>query len=119
MAFGLGLFLPIAETVRRANQLFDRREFFSWFDDYVLGAILLWAAYLVFRNKKNAIAYLIATWGAAAGGLFLSLLGQFRYYETTSGDPGVFSTTFVVVAKALFLIFILIGLVKAVRANVE
>ena len=72
MAVMLGLFLPIAETVRRINQIFDYREFFSWFDDYILGAILLWSAYLVFKERKNSVAYLIATWGIAAGALFLS-----------------------------------------------
>jgi len=117
MAVGMGLFLPIAETVRRINQILDYREFFSWFDDYMLGAILLWGAYLVFKNAKNSVAYLIAAWGIAAGALFLSFLGQFKYYQTTSGDPGIFSTTFVAVAKGLILLYIIIGLKKAIKAN--
>ena len=119
MAVALGLFLPIAETVRRVNQILDYREFLSWFDDYILGAILLLAAYSVFKNMKNSVAYLIAAWGVATGALFLSLLGQFKYYQTPAGDPGIFSTTFVAVAKGLILIFILIGLAKAIKAKVE
>jgi hypothetical protein len=119
MAVVMGLFLPVAETVRRINQILDYREFFSWFDDYILGAILLWAAYSVFKNKKNNVAYLIAAWGIATGALFLSFLGQFRYYQTASGDPGIFSTTFVAVAKALILVYILIGLTKAIKSNLH
>ena len=119
MAVGMGLFLPVAETIRRINQILDYREFFSWFDDYILGGILLLAAYSVIKNKKNSVAYLIAAWGVATGALFLSLLGQFKYYQTTAGDPGIFSTTFVVVAKGLILIFILIGLAKAIKGNME
>lgn len=117
MAAVLGLFLPIAETIRRINQILDYREFFSWFDDYILGAILLWSAYLVFKETKNAVAYLIAAWGIAAGALFLSFLGQFKYYQTTSGDPGLFPTTFVAVVKGLILLYILFGLKKAIKAN--
>ncbi len=30
MAIVMGIFLPIAETVRRINQKLDYREFFSW-----------------------------------------------------------------------------------------
>jgi hypothetical protein len=117
MALGMGFFLLIAETVGRINQILDYKEFFSWLDDYMLGAILLWAAYLVFKNTKNSIAYLIASWGIAAGALFLSFLGQFKYYQTASGDPGIFSTTFVAVAKGLILIYILVGLSKSIKAN--
>lgn len=117
MAIGMGLFLPIAETVRRSNQIGDLVHFFSWFDDYILGAVLLWAAYLVLKHKANAVAYLIAAWGIAAGALLLSFLGQFSYYQTATGDPGIFSTTFVAVAKGLILVYILIGLKKAIHAN--
>jgi hypothetical protein len=117
MAVALGLFLPIAETIRRIHQILDYKEFFSWFDDYILGAVLLWSAYLVFSETKNSAAYLIAAWGIAAGALFLSFLGQFRYYDTTSGDPGVFPTTFVAVAKGIILLYILFGLQKAIKGN--
>jgi len=119
MAAMLGLFLPIAETVRRINQILDYREFFSWFDDYILGAILLWSAYLVFKERRNSVAYLIAAWGIAAGSLFLSFLGQFKYYQTSSHDPGIFPTTFVAVIKGLMLLYILIGLRKAIKANLQ
>jgi hypothetical protein len=117
MAFAMGIFLPVAETVRRINQISDYREFFSWFDDYMLGAVLVWSAYKVFNKDKNAVAYLIAAWGIATGGLFLSFLGQFKYYQTDSADPGIFSTTFVTVVKGLILGYMLIGLAKAIKAN--
>ncbi len=117
MAIVLGLFLPIAETVRRINQILDYRAFLSWFDDYILGATLLWSAYLVFKKTKNSVAYLITAWGIAAGALFLSFLEQFKYYQTTSGDPGIFSTSLVAVVKGLILVYILIGLKKAISAN--
>lgn len=119
MALIMGVILPLAETVRRINQILDYRQFFSWFDDYILGAVLLLSAYQVIKNTKNSGAYLIAAWGIGTGALFLSFIGQFRYYQTNSGDPGVFSTTFVAIAKGLILFYMLIGLSKAIKANLQ
>lgn len=82
MATVMGLFLPLAETVRRSNQLSDLTRFFYWFDDYMLGGVLLIAVYLVKRRTNNAISFLIAAWGFTAGALFLSFLSQFGCYIT-------------------------------------
>ncbi len=119
MATVMGVFLPLAETVRRANQLFDLTEFFSWFDDYILGGVLLIAAHLARKEKSNSISYLIAAWGIGAGALFLSFLGQFEYYFTSTGDPGIFSTTFVAVAKGLILGYMLVGLHLSIKSNAK
>ena len=117
MATIMGVFLPLAETVRRANQIFDLTRFFSWFDDYILGSILLIAVYLVKKKINNSVSFLIAAWGFVSGALFLSFLGQFRYYRTTTGDPGIFSTSFVAIAKGLILGYMLIGLYLTIKSN--
>ncbi len=119
MALLMGVFLPLAETIRRSNQLLDPAKFLSWFDDYILGGALLIAVYLVKKKKHNAISFLIAAWGVAVGALFLSFLGQFDYYKTATGDPGIFSTTLVAVAKALILGYMLIGLHHSIKANAK
>ena len=117
MATIIGIFLPLAETVRRSNQILDLTRFFSWFDDYMLGGILLIAVYLVKKRKNNAISFFIAAWGFVAGALFMSFLSQFDYYITNTSDPGVFSTNFVTIAKGLILVYIIIGLYVAIKAN--
>ena len=117
MAIIMGIFLPLAETVRRSNQILDLRNFFSWFDDYIIGFILLVAVYLVKQRINNAISYLIAAWGFAAGALYLSFLAQFKYFSTTTEDPGIFSTSLVAIAKGLILVYMLIGLYLAIDAN--
>lgn len=119
MAIVMGIFLPIAETIRRIDQVIHFRAVLSWFDDYILGAVLLVAAFMVLKNKKNATSYLIAAWGIATGALFLSFLGQFSYYNTPAGDPGIFSTTFVAIAKGVILMYMLIGLLKAIKGNAQ
>jgi len=117
MAAIMGVFLPLAETVRRSNQIFDLTMFFSWFDDYILGFSLLMAVYLINKKINNSISYLIAAWGFVSGALFLSFLGQFNYYRTATGDPGIFSTSFVAIAKGIILGYMLIGLHLSVKAN--
>jgi hypothetical protein len=117
MALAMGVFLPLAETLRRANQLLDPARFLNWFDDYLLGGALLFAVFLVSRKKRNARAYLIAAWGIGVGALFLSFIGQFEYYKTAAGDPGIFSTTLVAVIKGLILLYMLVGLRLSIQAN--
>ncbi|MGL5806238.1 MAG: hypothetical protein ACRC11_12490 [Xenococcaceae cyanobacterium] len=117
MAVIMGVFLPLAETVRRANQILDLTRYLNWFDDYILGISLLIAAYLVKKRKHNSIAFLIAAWGFVSGALFLSLLGQFDYYRTNTVDPGIFSTSFVAIAKGLIFGYMLIGLYLDIKAN--
>ena len=117
IAFMMGIFLPLAETVRRINQISDLKEFFNWFDDYILGFILLVAAYRAIKKRPNSISYLIAAWGIGTGALFLSFLGQFNYYKSPSGEPGIFSTTFVAIVKGCILLFMLVGLWRSIKAN--
>jgi hypothetical protein len=117
MAVVMGIFLPLAETFRRSNQLLDPTRFFNWFDDYLLGGILLITAYRVIKKKPNAISYLIGGWGIGVGALFLSFLGQFDYYRTAAGDPGIFSTTLVAIVKGIILGYMLVGLHLSIKSN--
>jgi len=117
MALILGMFLPLAETARRMQQIMAFEDFFRWFDDYVLGAVLIIMAIRVRRKKQNSQEYLIAAWGMAAGGLALSLLGQLSDYSKNISDPGIFPSGFVVIAKFTILLFILVGLHQSIKAN--
>ena len=117
MAFIMGIFLPLAETVRRINQIIIFQEFFRWFDDFVLGGVLLLAGYCVIKQKKNAKEYLIAAWGIASGGLILSLFGQISDYTSNITDAGIFNSGFVLSAKIIILTFMFVGLYKSVNTN--
>ncbi len=116
MAMFMGALLPLAETLRRSNQLLDPARFLNWFDDYLLGGALLLAAYRVKHKKRNASSWLIAAWGISVGALFLSFIGQFEYYFEETGDPGIFSTTLVAVVKGLLLAYMSCGLWLSVKA---
>lgn len=113
----MGFFLPFAETVRRIRQIADLSEFLNWFDDYLLGALLLISGYLALRQRKNSKAWLIIAWSIATIALLLSLTGEFKYYKLNEADPGIFSTTFVAIAKGLIFLYMLTGLIMALKAR--
>jgi len=116
MALFMGIFLPLAETVRRFQQLSDFTHFFHWFDDYILGGILLFAAWNLRKERPNAALYMIAAWGIGTGALFLSFLGQVDYIMIKEGDPGgIFSVWFVLVAKAIILGYMIFGIFKSIK----
>ena len=115
MAIAIGIILPIAETIRRANQLLDPTYFMLWFDDYILGGLFVIAAWRALKQKKNSLALLTGVWGIGVGALFLSFLGQLDYLKT--GDPGLFDTTLVLVVKGLILLYMTVGLWLSVKAS--
>lgn len=118
MALIMGIFLPLAETVRRFHQLSDITQFFHWFDDYMLGGILIWSALYLKREKPNAFLYMIAAFGIGTGALFLSFLGQVDYIISGETDPGgVFSVWFVLIAKALILGYMIFGMIKSIEES--
>jgi hypothetical protein len=115
MAAIMGVFLPLIETIRRSNQLLDPTKFLNWFDDYMLGGVLLISVYLVKKKANDSISLLIASWGFASGALFLSFLAQFDIYAKS--DPGIFPTGLVAVGKGIILTYMLTGLYLAIRSN--
>lgn len=111
LAFVLGILLPVAETIRRRSQLFQFQNFIYWFDDYILGAILLFAAWKARRNPIDGQKYLSAAWGLTTGALFLSTLSQLERLGGT--DPSQISPLTVAVIKAILLIMAVTGLVTS------
>ena len=111
LALGFGVFLPLMETIRRWNQLTDLHYFFHWFDDYLLGAILLFAAIKVLKYQQEGRVYLAAAWGVSVGAIFLSTLGQLDYIKQGKADPAPVSSQIVLVIKIFFLVVSVAGMV--------
>lgn len=116
MAIVIGILIPLAESVRRIEQILALQNILRWFDDYLLGAVLLSAAFVV-RAKPAKIGYLVAAWGIAVGALTGSLLGQLDGYFSATKDDGIFASGIIVIAKAAILLYILTGLHYSVKAN--
>lgn len=112
-AIALGIFLPALETVRRFHQMSDYHYFLAWFDDYMLGAFLLFAAWKAHKNIVTGQKYLAAGWGAATAGLFLSFISQLD--RIAQPDPAPVSSVWVAAIKGGILLFCVVNLVVSLR----
>jgi hypothetical protein len=117
LALGFGIFLPLTETIRRWEQLTNINYFFNWFDDYLLGGFLIFAAWKVFKYKDEAKIFLAAAWGVAVGAIFLSTLGQLESIKNGKADPAPISTEGVLIIKTIFLLLSITGMVLCFKKN--
>jgi len=117
LALLIGILLPAAETVRRFKQLTDPSYFLHWFDDYLLGGLLLLAVWFYRTNQSYKREWLIGIWGIYTGALLLSTLGQIQTVINGQDDHGVFSVTFVLVAKLLLLVIGVFGMERAFKGD--
>ena len=72
LAMALALALMIGEAIRSWGM---GRPFIAWFDDYILGLVLILGAYKTWKSPKN-IKYLTAGWGMSFAALSMSYSGK-------------------------------------------
>ena len=108
--------LIVLETIRRYHQLLDIKYFVNWFDDYLIGACLIFAAYKVYKGDPRGQLFLCAAWGFAAGLMLLSFLGQL--FVLDQPDPAPVSSLMVAVIKSGLLIGAMLGLGWALKKPV-
>ncbi len=106
-AYALGIMLPILEVARRRT---DFENVPAYIDDFIIGALLLWAARSASRGRPHGGALLVAAWGILCGGLWGSFFGQLRNPDpnNVSGLPNgvvvsIKGAIYVVALVALFL----------------
>ena len=114
-ALVLGIFLPTLETIRRWHQMSDYHYFLAWFDDYMLGSFLLFAAWQAHKNIVTGQRFLAAGWGAATAGLFLSFIGQLD--RLAQPDPAPVSSVWVAAIKGGILLFCVVNLVVSLKSE--
>ena len=118
-ALAFGVLIPLAETIRRWSQLTDITCFLLWFDDYLFGAFMIFAALKARRNPTDGEKYLAAAWGMATAGMFLSLAGQIQRLD--QDDPAPISSLSVAWIKgillAIFFTFLLFSLRSKNQTN--
>ena len=111
LAVVAGVVLPLGETARRWHQLADPRMFFAWFDDWAIGAFLLYGAWRVGRDPVSGQASLAAAWGftlaLAAGSFDAGLFGD--------PDPTGLSRAVVVAIKGAMLALAIAALASTLR----
>ena len=86
----------------------------SYVDDFIAGALLLYAARAVSRQQRSGPVLLVAAWAILCGGLYGSFFWQLE--RTLATDvSGLANTTVVLVKGALFATAI-VSLVLSVRS---
>src|SRR3954464_6072292 len=84
LAIILGVFTPLLELYRRRHQLGDIRMFPSWFDDVLIGVLLLYGAWKTRGAAGHGLIYLAAGWFFLPGMAYGSFFGQLA--ELTKPD---------------------------------
>ena len=114
-AFIGGILTPLLETIRRWHQISDPRYFISWFDDYLIGGILFFAASKTFKLLAKGVKYLIAAWGIATGMIFNSFFGQLQ--AINQSDPAPVSSLTVVIIKGIMFLICICSLILSLKTS--
>ena len=113
LAIVLGLVIPIAETIRRWSTW--RADPAALFDDYILGAFLLYGAWRVGRDARTGQRFLAAGFAFMCGMAYYSFFGQLQNLRTGVPDPAPISSVWVAVIKGIGLGLGVVGLVLSLR----
>jgi hypothetical protein len=108
-----GILLPSVEVVRRFHQLLDPSMFTAWFDDFLIGGLLLYGAWRTRHEVARGLPYLTAAWGFACGMGYGSFFGQLATLRTQPLDVSGVSGTLAVTFKGVALAIGVIGLITA------
>ena len=113
LAVVLGIVTPVAETIRRWSTWRDNPP--ALFDDYILGAFLLYGAWRVGRDARTGQRFLAAGFAFMCGMAYYSFFGQLHNLRTGVPDPAPISSTWVAVVKGIGLALAILGLALSLR----
>jgi len=112
-AYAMGIGLPLLEALRRRTHF---EHFHSYVDDFIAGALLLYAAQAVTRGKRSGPVLLAVAWAVLCGGLYGSFFWQL--FSTEARDVGGLPNVTVVAIKGVLYAIALVALVLASRAAI-
>jgi hypothetical protein len=69
----------------------------GYVDDFIIGALLFWAAHAATKKKRYAPSLLVAAWGILCGGMWASFFGQLA--NAGHADISGLANTIVLVIK--------------------
>jgi hypothetical protein len=113
LALVFGIALPIVETVRRWQQLGDVRIWPAWFDDILLGAVLLYGVWRTSNDVETGRPWLAAAWGIACGVAYNSFFGQLAHLDEP--DPSSLPPEWVVGIKGVGFVLAILALAGSLR----
>ena len=113
LAIVLGILTPLAETIRRWSSWQEYPP--ALFDDYVIGALLLYGAWRVGKDVPSGQRFLVAGWAFMCGMAFGSFFDQVHRYQLGLSDPAPIPSIWVAVIKGVGLALGIVALVVSLR----
>lgn len=113
LAVFLGIITPLLETVRRWRTWTDEPA--AFFDDYILGGLLLFGAWRVSVNVKSGQKFLAAGWGFMCGMAYSSFFSQLGRIRAGEIDPAPIASEWVAVIKGIGFALAIVGLLTSLR----
>ena len=108
-----GILIPLLETIRRWSTW--QQSPAALFDDYLLGAFLLFGAWRVGRDTRDGQRFLAAAWGFACGLGYYSFFGQLDDVRQGQQDPAPISAGSVLLIKGVAWTLAIIALAASLR----
>jgi hypothetical protein len=112
-AYAMGIGLPLLEALRRRTNF---STISGYVDDFIAGALLLYAARAVSQGKPSGNVLLVLAWGVLSGGLYNSFFWQLE--NPAALDVGGLPNNTVVIIKGVLYAITLTGLVLSTRAAI-
>jgi hypothetical protein len=94
-----GVVAPVLETMRRWHTW--KQSPANLFDDYIMGALLLYGAWRVGKDVRSGQRFLVAAWAFACGLGYYSFFGQLKDLHLRQPDPAPISSEWVLLIKGI------------------
>jgi hypothetical protein len=113
LAIAAGILAPLAETIRRWTTW--RQSPANLFDDYIMGAFLLYGAWRVGKDLRNGQRVLAAAWAFACGLGYYSFFGQLQSNRLGQLDPAPVGSGWVLAIKGVAVGLAVVALLVSLK----
>lgn len=113
LAIAGGILAPLGETIRRWHTWQENPA--NLFDDYIMGAFLLYAAWRTGRNIRDGQRFLAAAWAFACGMGYYSFFGQLRSLQAGEIDPAPIASEWILLIKGAAVALAIAALLISLR----
>jgi hypothetical protein len=113
LAIFLGVLTPLLETIRRWHTWQENPP--AFFDDFILGGLLLYGAWRVGKDAESGQKFLSAAWGFTFGMAYASLTWQLEQWRLGATDPAPISSGWVVCIKGIGFALAILGFITSLR----
>lgn len=113
LAIVAGILAPLAETIRRWSTW--KQSPANLFDDYIMGAFLLYGAWRTGKDLRSGQRVLAAAWAFACGLGYYSFFGQVKSLRAGELDPAPIASGWVLVIKGVAVALAVAALIVSLK----